>query len=553
MAKFTDELVTRLSVVGAEAMATEFRKAGGSAKGFGKDLDGGLSKQMAMMNMAQGAGALGGQLSGLGDRALGTARGFLQSAAVYDTYERSLAALSGSSTVAKKQLADLLELAKMPALGPQEVIETFTGLTAASMSAEQAKDTILAFGNAAARAGKGPMEFGRAMIQLQQMYSQNILRTEDLRLIMAAIPETMKVMQARFNTTDLLKIRKDMSARKFIAGLTEGFLELDPAASGAANAMVNMQQDVDLLKAAIGTEYVDSVIWASERTTDLTEALRNADPALRKVVAWGTLGAGGIAKLGGGVLETAANIGQIAIALNGLKAARVAATIATNAQSAAEAKRLIKIPAEIIANKALAASQPGGLPVPGLPGLPRSATRTMMDKKLADLGNTSETIATRKMMERKLLQMGVENGPLAAEMGYGTASAASVAAGRAAGAVAPGLMGVVGLTGALPIIGTVAAGLAAAGLVARDLVVVGGAMKDVWDTHKGNQNLAAMSKEAESKGLVRQGEGWITAGRAARQAAATRTANGEDINVRIRGGAGVSGRTIGDVIALVNG
>jgi len=553
MAKFTDELVTRLSVVGAEAMATEFRKAGGSAKGFGKDLDGGLSKQMAMMNMAQGAGALGGQLSGLGDRALGTARGFLQSAAVYDTYERSLAALSGSSTVAKKQLADLLELAKMPALGPQEVIETFTGLTAASMSAEQAKDTILAFGNAAARAGKGPMEFGRAMIQLQQMYSQNILRTEDLRLIMAAIPETMKVMQARFNTTDLLKIRKDMSAREFIAGLTEGFLELDPAASGAANAMVNMQQDVDLLKAAIGTEYVDSVIWASERTTDLTEALRNADPALRKVVAWGTLGAGGIAKLGGGVLETAANIGQIAIALNGLKAARVAATIATNAQSAAEAKRLVKIPAEIIANKALAASQPGGLPVPGLPGLPRSATRTMMDKKLADLGNTSETIATRKMMERKLLQMGVKNGPLAAEMGYGTASAASVAAGRAAGAVAPGLMGVVGLTGALPIIGTVAAGLAAAGLVARDLVVVGGTMKDMWDTHKGNQNLAAMSKEAESKGLVRQGEGWITAGRAARQAAATRTANGEDINVRIRGGAGVSGRTIGDVIALVNG
>jgi len=553
MAKFTDELVTRLSVVGAEAMATEFRKAGGSAKGFGKDLDGGLSKQMAMMNMAQGAGALGGQLSGLGDRALGTARGFLQSAAVYDTYERSLAALSGSSTVAKKQLADLLELAKMPALGPQEVIETFTGLTAASMSAEQAKDTILAFGNAAARAGKGPMEFGRAMIQLQQMYSQNILRTEDLRLIMAAIPETMRVMQARFNTTNLLKIRKDMSAREFIAGLTEGFLELDPAASGAANAMVNMQQDVDLLKAAIGTEYVDSVIWASERTTDLTEALRNADPALRKVVAWGTLGAGGIAKLGGGVLETAANIGQIAIALNGLKAARVAATIATNAQSAAEAKRLIKIPAEIIANKALAASQPGGLPVPGLPGLPRSATRTMMDKKLADLGKTSETIATRKMMERKLLQMGVENGPLAAEMGYGTASAASVAAGRAAGAVAPGLMGVVGLTGALPIIGTVAAGLAAAGLVARDLVVVGGTMKDMWDTHKGNQNLAAMSKEAESKGLVRQGEGWITAGRAARQAAATRTANGEDINVRIRGGAGVSGRTIGDVIALVNG
>jgi len=78
-------------------------------------------------------------------------------------------------------------------------------------------------------------------------------------------------------------------------------------------------------------------------------------------------------------------------------------------------------------------------------------------------------------------------------------------------------------------------------------------MKDMWDTHKGNQNLAAMSKEAESKGLVRQGEGWITAGRAARQAAATRTANGEDINVRIRGGAGVSGRTIGDVIALVNG
>lgn len=553
MAKFTDELVTRLSVVGAEAMAGEFRKAGGSAKGFGKDLDGGLSKQMAMMNMAQGAGALGGQLSGLGDRALGTARGFLQSAAVYDTYERSLAALSGSSTVAKKQLADLLELAKMPALGPQEVIETFTGLTAASMSAEQAKDTILAFGNAAARAGKGPMEFGRAMIQLQQMYSQNILRTEDLRLIMAAIPETMRVMQARFNTTDLLKIRKDMSAREFIAGLTKGFLELDPAASGAANAMVNMQQDVDLLKAAIGTEYVDSVIWASERTTDLTEALRNADPALRKVVAWGTLGAGGIAKIGGGALETAANIGQIAIALNGLKAARVAATIATNAQSAAEAKRLVKIPAEIIANKALAASQPGGLPVPGLPGLPRSATRTMMDKKLADLGNTSETIATRKMMERKLLQMGVENGPLAAEMGYGTASAASVAAGRAAGAVAPGLMGVVGLTGALPIIGTVAAGLAAAGLVARDLVVVGGTMKDMWDTHKGNQNLAKMSKEAESKGLVRQGEGWITAGRAARQAAATRTANGEDINVRIRGGAGVSGRTIGDVIALVNG
>jgi len=553
MAKFTDELVTRLSVVGAEAMAGEFRKAGGSAKGFGKDLDGGLSKQMAMMNMAQGAGALGGQLSGLGDRALGTARGFLQSAAVYDTYERSLAALSGSSTVAKKQLADLLELAKMPALGPQEVIETFTGLTAASMSAEQAKDTILAFGNAAARAGKGPMEFGRAMIQLQQMYSQNILRTEDLRLIMAAIPETMKVMQARFNTTNLLKIRKDMSAREFIAGLTEGFLELDPAASGAANAMVNMQQDVDLLKAAIGTEYVDSVIWASERTTDLTEALRNADPALRKVVAWGTLGAGGIAKIGGGALETAANIGQIAIALNGLKAARVAATIATNAQSAAEAKRLVKIPAEIIANKALAASQPGGLPVPGLPGLPRSATRTMMDKKLADLGNTSETIATRKMMERKLLQMGVENGPLAAEMGYGTASAASVAAGRAAGAAAPGLMGISGLTGALPIIGTVAAGLVAAGLVARDLVVVGGAMKDVWDTHKGNQNLAAMSKEAESKGLVRQGEGWITAGRAARQAAATRTANGEDINVRIRGGAGVSGRTIGDVIALVNG
>ena len=435
MAKFTDELVTRLSVVGAEAMAGEFRKAGGSAKGFGKDLDGGLSKQVSIMNLAAGAGALGGQLSGMGDQALGASREMVMIAARFDSLDRGLTAVMGSSGAAKDEFFKLREVAKLPGLGLEEAVAGSTRLQATGMSADLSRNALLGFGNALASVGGGKAELDRVTRALSQIQAKGKVSAEEINQLAEALPQIRAMMQNAFGTANTEQLQKmGLSSKEFITSITAEFMKLPRVTGGIQNSFENLDDATKLLKLSLGNELVPTISAVSDSLATMTEDFANADPWMKKTVAWGVAGGGAILKVSGGALQTAASVGQLA---TGLQA-----------------------------------------------------------------------------------------------MGASAATIRALAAGT-------GLWGV-----------TLLAAAGTTGLILRDVKAFGEWQDARKQAKKSKAGADAMQARMEAMGYKFNRAGGVVS---KPNATATRGANGEDINVRIRGGAGVSGRTIGDVIALVNG
>ena len=73
----------------------------------------------------------------------------------FDSLERGLVAVMGSSRAAKSEMAKLKEVALLPGLGLKEAYEGSLNLQAAGFSADMARKSLTAFGNALATVGKG--------------------------------------------------------------------------------------------------------------------------------------------------------------------------------------------------------------------------------------------------------------------------------------------------------------------------------------------------------------------------------------------------------------
>lgn len=283
--------------------------------------DAGPSFLSAVGDLAQAAGqrlqSLGRALSLSVTAPLTAIAGVSVTAAVgMERLELGLNTITGSAEETARQLERLREVAKLPGLSFQEVVQGATNLQVLGFSAEQAEETIRRFGNAIALTGGGVPELQRVITQLTQMASAGKILTADLRPIIQTAPAVGQALQKAFGTIDAQAISDQLEA----AGVGfEGFLDtvlaqlgqLPQAVGGLGNSLESLRDDLFVTRAAIGDELAPAVGLLVDQAGALLGWIRDLDPATKQ---WAI--SIGVAAAAIGPL--AAGAGALAIALGAL-------------------------------------------------------------------------------------------------------------------------------------------------------------------------------------------------------------------------------------------
>jgi tape measure domain-containing protein len=247
----------------------------------------------ALMGLKVAAAAAAGAFAYMGARAAASG---IQIAAQRDAQIRGLGVLMGSLESARKHFNDLQQAALLPGVSLGPALEMSNMLQASRFSAEQATDAIKGFGNALALMGAGPEALSRIGVALAQMSSSPKPMQEEINQIREALPNiggildtiAQKTGAASGRAEDLAKVFA--TGRDFAAALVAEMkllAEINPAESTFLNALNNMGQAFDNLKAAFGAGFIGlddsgpaSVDALAEALAGLEDVLHDAGQAL---------------------------------------------------------------------------------------------------------------------------------------------------------------------------------------------------------------------------------------------------------------------------------
>ena len=103
----------------------------------------------------------------------------VKSFADFDSLDRGMTAVMGSSEAARAEFKKLQEASKLPGLGFEQAVRGSLSLQAIGLSADKARETLKGFGAAIAATGGGAEQLGSVPKQLTQMISKNRILQED--------------------------------------------------------------------------------------------------------------------------------------------------------------------------------------------------------------------------------------------------------------------------------------------------------------------------------------------------------------------------------------
>jgi len=285
------------------------------ARKFGESLDD-IGQRMGKLTMASGAVTAAATLM---------TKSFIGAAMDMERLTKAMIATTGSAEEAKKQMAELEEVAKLPGLGLEEAIQGSIRLQAVEMSAEEAKNTLAAFGNALATVGKGRNELRLVVEQLGQMASKSRVLGEDFRPILNQAPQIAKAMRDAFGVKTIEDIRSlGISSREFIQGVTRELGKLPSAGDTAANSVENLSDKMFKLRAALGETLLPAFASIINKISALVGWLNSLSKTQKAILAWGTVAVGAVSGLVAMFGAFAAMIPGIITGLGALKVAFLA-------------------------------------------------------------------------------------------------------------------------------------------------------------------------------------------------------------------------------------
>lgn len=237
--------------------------------------------------------ALGADLTGIGTGLtigltaplVAFAAAAIKSFSDIDSLKRGLVAVTGSAAEAEKQFADLIEVSKLPGIGIEEAVQGSTRLQAFGFSAKEARDALLAFGNAVATVGGGKAELDRVIIQLGQMAGAGKVLNQDLRPIIQTVPQVAEIIKREFGPEVIGKpaetlAKLGISSRQFIDILIQQLLRATPVVGGIKNDLENFAQAVKLSLASVGESIAPIVHELTERATPALSSMVSSFKAL---------------------------------------------------------------------------------------------------------------------------------------------------------------------------------------------------------------------------------------------------------------------------------
>lgn len=300
----------------AKQTASEVEQAGKKIDESGKN----ASKSWE--NFSSKLGNLGSHLRGLGTSltigvtapiiALG--REAFNTAVRFDSLDRGLSAIMHGSKNAKIEFEKLKEVAKLPGLGMEEALAGSIKLQAAGLSADRARTSLMAFGNALATVGKGKADMDGVTLALSQISSKTKVLGQDVRQLQERVPQLTKIMLDAFGTADTQVLQKaEVSTKDFLDIIVTELNRLPKVTGGIQNEMENLSDKWKLMLKEMGIALFPFFEIVSQQLMPLfgriTEALNKMSPEQKNFLVWAGLATAAIGPfvLGLGAMATGIN------------------------------------------------------------------------------------------------------------------------------------------------------------------------------------------------------------------------------------------------------
>lgn len=175
-------------------------------------------------------------------------------------FEDGLQSVMGSAEATQKELALLRKEAEKPGLDFEQAVKGSLRLQNVDFTAERARKTLSAFGNAVALAGGTATELDGVTLALTQIQSKGKVSAEEINQLAERVPQIRKAMQGAFGTADTEQLQKmKISTEKFIDGVVAELEKLPTATSGINNEIINTGVEFKMALASVGKEISEAI------------------------------------------------------------------------------------------------------------------------------------------------------------------------------------------------------------------------------------------------------------------------------------------------------
>lgn len=252
----------------------------------------------------------------------------LRAAGNVQALQKGLTAVMGSAGAAAIEFEKLREVAKLPGLGLEEAARGSVQLQAAGFSADEARRSLLAFGNALATVGKGKNELNFVNLALAQLQNKTSGFGQDLRQLTEQLPQLRGALTNAFGTAESEKIAElGVTGKQVVQVLIQEFEKLPKVTGGINNAFENLSDSVKVALFTVGTSLneafgVESIFETiGKKLEALADGFAALSPETRKFI---FVSLGVVAALGPALIifaQITSAIGTIRIAWIALSAA----------------------------------------------------------------------------------------------------------------------------------------------------------------------------------------------------------------------------------------
>ena len=189
-----------------------------------------------------------------------------------------LQAVEGSAERAATQLNRIVDIAKLPGIQLEPAIKATVTLRALKLEAELVERTIKAIGNALATLGREG-ELGGVVLALSQIVGKGKIHAEEINQIAERLPLIRGILVEEFGTANTEVLQKmELEIEDFVERITQGLERLPKVATQIGTSFKNLQNQIFLFTAQIGTyfkeELMDVIDWVTDRLEGANAALK---------------------------------------------------------------------------------------------------------------------------------------------------------------------------------------------------------------------------------------------------------------------------------------
>lgn len=170
-----------------------------------------------------------------------------------DSLKRGLETIMGSASAAGKEFEKLRQVAKLPGIGLEEAVKGSVNLQAAGFSADEARKSLTAFGNALGTVGKGKAELDLVVLALSQLQNKTGGFGQDLRQLTEQLPQLRGALVDAFGVSTGEEIQKlGFTGKDVVQKLTAEFAKLPLATAGFKNSFENATDSMKIAAYNLG-------------------------------------------------------------------------------------------------------------------------------------------------------------------------------------------------------------------------------------------------------------------------------------------------------------